>query len=452
MAAPPPGWADRVRGVIGRPALSAHAERSYRAERLAQIVLPVSGAVLEGGFTGVVAAKAFDLHPFGIAVISAAPMFANLASAGFAWLAHGRRKVPLLFAIQACIAAFVLAIALLPESPAGGLVLVACFVMARLLIAGFITVRSVVWTLNYPAAVRARVTSRLTLITVVVMSSVSWIGSVLLDRDSDHFRWIYAVAAASCLLGAVVYGRVRLAGEEGPGEPTSPVAASSPGGPGRARVFGVLREDPTFARYLAWQFLLGLSNMMVEAPLVLLLTRDLGASYQVSILLTVVLPLALSVLTLPITAAWIDRVHIARFRAVHSWLWVAALGLTWFGAAQASLLWVGAGRAMLGLARSGGMLAWQLGHNDFAHPDRAGLYMGLHATLTGLRGAIAPFVGVALFVGWGEGALGPLGWPGSSGIGSSVWLVAAGLSTVATLGFALLDREIRSRRKGRRAG
>jgi hypothetical protein len=40
---------------------------------------------------------------------------------------------------------------------------------------------------------------------------------------------------------------------------------------------------------------------------------------------------------------------------------------------------------------------WNLGHNEFATPENSGDYMAVHVMLTGLRGFVAPFVGVYLF-------------------------------------------------------
>ena len=46
---------------------------------------------------------------------------------------------------------------------------------------------------------------------------------------------------------------------------------------------------------------------------------------------------------------------------------------------------------------AGGRLGWNLGHNDFASDGRSTLYMSIHVTLTGIRGLIAPLVGVGLY-------------------------------------------------------
>ncbi|MFM7806968.1 MAG: hypothetical protein ACKPEA_03445, partial [Planctomycetota bacterium] len=49
-------------------------------------------------------------------------------------------------------------------------------------------------------------------------------------------------------------------------------------------------------------------------------------------------------------------------------------------------------------------LAWNIGHQDFAPPERDAEYMAVHVTLNGIRGLIAPFLAVGLYEGlkaWG---------------------------------------------------
>lgn len=384
---------------------------------------------MEGGFVGVIADKTFHVHPAALALISAAPMFGNLSSVFWARFAEGRRKVPLLVAMNSLLVVLVASVALVPEGALGGWLLIAALVASRLVLGGTVTVRSVVWTVNYPTEVRARVTSRLTVISNLVLMSTALAGGLILDRHPDAFRWIYAGAAILILPGVFAFSRVKLLGEETRGS-LAIGSESRAEDAGPLAALRILRKDPTFARYLAWQFLLGVSNMMTEPIALYVVSRQLAASYATSIALLTVVPMALGAITLPLWAGYIDRVHIAEFRSRHSWLWVISQALTAVGAIRGSLAWIAAGRVVLGVAQGGGILAWQLGHNDFAHPERAGLYMGLHATLTGLRGAIAPFVGMALFVG-------VAGW---GGIGGWVLVLCALTSGVATLGFASLHR------------
>jgi MFS family permease len=409
-------------------------------------VIPIVSALTEGGFVGVIADKVYRVHPGLLALIVAAPMLGQLASVAFARIAAGRRKVPLVTSLMAVSVLGTASIALLPERPLAGSLLAGLMILTRLALSGIITIRSVVWTLNYPRESRARVTSRLQILTALTMTATSVAGGLFLDSSPESFRSVYLVGAALAAFGVLFFSRVKLvdepaqlARERGAGFTEAGAAPRLSGG-----AFELLREDRTFARYQMWQFLLGVSNMMVEAPLVFLVSRELEAGYAASIALTQAIPLGLSLVTLPVWAGYMDRVHILQFRAYHSWLWVISQALTWLGAIQGSLLWVTVGRIVLGFGRGGGSLAWQLGHNDFAKPENVGLYMGVHVTLTGIRGAFAPFLGMLLYVGWSPIELPLLGLrlPEFPGIGGHAIGLACLFSAAATLGYGRLHREV----------
>ena len=78
-----------------------------------------------------------------------------------------------------------------------------------------------------------------------------------------------------------------------------------------------------------------------------------------------------------------------------------------------------------GLGMGGGKLAWNLGHLHFAPREEAELYMGIHVSLTGLRGLIAPLTGMLL---WGL-----IGW--------WVWIIAIGIALLSLGMFISLARE-----------
>jgi hypothetical protein len=427
------GWADALR----RPEIEPAALASFRRERAADATLPLCMALMEGGFIGVIADKVYHAHPAWIALASAAPMFGNLSSVWWARLAERVRPVPLLVGLQAGLVACVAGVALLPRSPLGLVLLMWLLVAARLAIGAMATVRSLVWTHNYPRAVRARVTARLAILSQAAMAASGALAGFALDRHPAALPWLFALGAAIGVLGVWAYAGVRLSGQG------SSASGSSREALPRISTWRVLREDPVFARYLGWQFLLGVSNMMIEPAVVYAVSREMGAGYGMSIAIVTVVPNVLSMLTLPLWAGWVDRMHAAEFRAKHSWLWVISQGLMGFGTLVGSVYWIGFARIVFGIARGGGNLAWSLGHNDFAHPDRAGLYMGVHATLTGLRGVFAPFLGMLLYLGAVPRAL-PFGFasPAIPALGGWMMLLAAGLALWATLGFAKLQREI----------
>ena len=84
------GWLDRF---FSLPPLPDAARRAFRYEQLTELTLPAAFTLLEGGIVGVIAAKIYQVSPFVLAVITAAPMFGNLSSFFRSRLATARTKV-----------------------------------------------------------------------------------------------------------------------------------------------------------------------------------------------------------------------------------------------------------------------------------------------------------------------------------------------------------------------
>ena len=426
-----------LRRFTARPPLPAPAQRAFRYEQLTELTLPVAFTLLEGGIVGVIAAKIYQVSPFVLAVITAAPMFGNLSSYFWSRMANARTKVRFANAVQIATIACVLAIALAPVNQAGAALLVLGMILSRLLITGIITVRSVVWSLNYDRTVRARTTGRLQILTSLVTVVISSLVGPLLDQNPESFRWVYVSGAVFGMFGVYFFSRVNVIGEarhrvleRRNREVSSPEE--------KVGFMEILRRDKHYARYQLYQFTAGAANMIIEAPLVYLITRELNAGYTQSIAMTMVIPFAVSMVTLPIWASYLDRVHVAEFRARQSVLWVISQTLLWLGALLGSLWWIGVSRFVLGIARGGGALAWQLGHNDFADQKALSAYMGIHVTLTGVRGAIMPFLGMLLYMGFLE----------TDGIGAHLFALAAALSVISWIGFRRLHRDMQAHRSG----
>jgi len=407
------------------------ARTSFRWEKLTECAFPITLVLLEGGVVGVIAAKVYQVSPLTLAIISAAPMFANLSS--FAWnrVASGRPKVSLACLLQVGILLCVLAVAITPINDTGAVVLVASMIISRILVAGLVTIRSVIWSLNYARSKRAQATGQLqmiaSLVTVIIASAVG----PFLDRYPDGMPWLYAVGVLAGLIGIAFFRRVTVIGEA---EHLQKESEASSQRRQSVSFVTILRNDRRFAKYQMSMFAAGFGNMLIEAPLIFLITRELAASYATSIALTMVIPFTISLVSLPLWARYLDRVHVAQFRARQSLLWVVALILTMLGAVLGSILWLAISRVVMGIARGGGSLAWQLGHNDFAKPDQLSAYMGIHVTLTGVRGAIAPLLGMLLYSNLG----------GISGDGAWVFAVAAFICGLSGLGFNHLYRQMES--------
>ena len=430
---------------------------AYRRELRAAFTFSPAVALLEGGTVGVLSKTVFDVGNFGFAAIVAAPMFANLTSLFWTRAARGRRKARFVAGVMAALCVLVAAVALLPVSPAGAAGLVGAVILGRCLLAGLVSVRSAIWRLNFPRARRARITGKVLMVASVVFAAVPLAVGPLLDARPQAFRVVFPAAALLGLFGVLQMYRLRVRTEPAllTAERRPPGAAAGDGGPvrrnGRPHGFvSVLTEDHRFRQYMVCQFLAGVANMMGNTAFALYIVEAVRArpdANQLGMTLTTTVPLLLAVLSVGLWSKLLDRSHIARYRIAHGLTWVFGQGLC-FGAAWYGHLWLlFLPQAVQGLMRGGGMIAWQLGHNDFADKRLAALYMGIHQTLTGVRGAFAPFLGVWLLAGHDAFVVPGTGLavPAWAGIEEGVFVVTTLLAVAAWAGFwrlsVLLERE-----------
>lgn len=404
------------------------ARPSYRRELLAWSLLPVMMGALEGGVVGTIATRAFvgvasqasiDLA---VAIIIGAGASANLSSALWASLASGRNKVRALVLLQIATALCAAVPAILPISSSGLLMLTASVVLARVFWCGVVTVRTSVWAANWTRDVRARVTGRIMVMSAIAAAMTGLLFGGVLDRDPEAFRWLFPAAALFGLAGAAVYARIRVrrhAALQQSERNTTPNSGLLPRNLARPLI-----QNRPFRRFMACLFVLGSGNMMVDAPLVLALSTRFSTDYLLSIAIVSSIPIITMPLAVGLWSRLLDRVHVVRFRAVHSWAFVVSNLMLLIGIALASMPIVIVAAVVRGVGYAGGVLAWNLGHHDFAPPGESGQYMGTHVTLTGIRGLCAPLLGVFLWQ-W-------LGWP--------AFALPLMLSLAGALGFLALAR------------
>ena len=434
--------------------------QSYVHELVNALTFPAALAMVEGGVLGVLAKKAFDVSDMLFATIMAAPLFANLTSFFWARLARSRAKIRFISILQISTLASVGAIALLPTRGFGPQLLTLLIIASRCLLTGIVTLRSIVWRQNYPRPLRAQITGRLVSLSSIFMAIAPIFGYIVLDAwDVRAFRLIYPLSMLFGVIGVVAYSRVRLRGEKEllrfESEPTSrPKPHGTPGSiyeydpiSSTQNIWQVLRRDGHFRQYMFWQFISGVAQMGSEVAIIYIIvnmTKDLRFAFVTSITLTTTLPLLVAVTTLHLWAKCLDRMHVVRFRVHQGWFAVGSNVCNWLATLMGSLWVLAVARILQGLGRSGGMLAWVLGHNDFADRRMAAVYMGIHVTLTGVRGAIAPFLVMALHSGWKPESISLFGsiLPKFDGIGGNVFLVLAGICGLGMIGFAWLDRSI----------
>ncbi len=387
-----------------RPAAMPHLSRGhYLRELPAWAFLPIMIGAVEGGVVGVVANNAFADHvpkialEYAVATLAGAGAFANILSFAWARWAHGRNKIRFLVALMLAVCVMVGMIAAAPLNTAGLVLLVAGVVGARVCWSGVAMLRSTVWRANYPRADRARIAGKFATIQSVMTVTIALLIASVMEKNEHLFRFIYPAAAGLGAIGAIFYSRMRVRGHRALllAELDAPLTQRPSFNP--RGVLRVLADDRRYRRFMTSQFVFGVGNMMTMAPIILVVKDVFGLGYLGGILITSIIPFACMTFAISGWSRFMDRMHIIQFRAMHSWVFVVTAALLAVATlTQTAALLFGAA-ALRGIAFGGGVLAWNLGHHDFAPPHRASEYMAVHVTLTGLRGLIAPFLGVSLY-------------------------------------------------------
>ncbi len=381
---------------------------NYRWELSSACFTPFAMACVEGGVIGVIAKKTFDAPDAVIAALSAAPAMANIT--GFFWirLLRGRDRVRAVVVTQLLWMLCVALIAAAPVNTLGLAMLVILAICARSALAGLYNARSELWRANYARQARAHVTGRLTIVHSLVSGlaglAIAWGMDMYAEQAPWTFRPLYLAAAALGLIGAWCFSNVRwrarasiLAEERTPGSESARAGAGT--------MISVLKNDAAYRRFMSAQFVLGMAQLAGTAPFVSAVAEMMD--YSAAIALTHVIPILMPIVSIPMWSRLLDRMHIVNFRVYHTWVFVianvitcAALLLGAGGALALAIPLLYLSRGVVGVGFGGGRLAWAIGHHDFAPPHLANVYTGIHVTLTGVRGAIAPFIGVFLYSGW----------------------------------------------------
>ncbi len=370
-------------------------------ELSAWALMAVPMGVLSGGVAGVIVNPVFGgaVPPWvlglAVALLTGAGPVANLTSAFWAHASRGRARIGLIATLQAFFCVCLAAAAAMPITTLGLAGFVGLLLAAQTIWCGIITTRAHIWRQNYTREARTAFAARNQLVVSLIHAGIGAVTGWLIAREPQAFR-ILLLGAAACAAASIVRVRLlRLRGER------RLLAAERRENAARLfdprRFWAILTDDPLYRRYMTWMMVLGSGNLMFTAPLILSMTNDLGVPSATQVWITAALPTLIAPLATLYWARHLAREHVVTFRARNS-RWYAASVILFALAAiggQIPLLWLAS--AALGVGIGGGVLGWNLGHNDFAPDEKVSEYVGLHVSLTGVRGLLAPLTGVALY-------------------------------------------------------
>lgn len=248
-----------------------------------------------------------------------------------------------------------------------------------------------IYTDQFPAARRGRLLS----VTIAAKYACSGLVAIgvgrLLGRDASTWRWAQLMLLASVIGSALC---VRSLG----GEALRPHTALAAGQKERpwVRRWELLRTDRTLRLTLSSWMLMGFANLMMVPLRVEFLANPrfgIDATSATIGMLTITIPAVLRLMLAPMYGWVFDHLPFFVARILVNVGFAISI-LAFFSGSSMSGLVLGA--IVFGISAAGGDVMWALWTSRLAPPEHLADYSALHTFTTGLRGVVAPFVGLWL--------------------------------------------------------
>ncbi|MCD4830086.1 MAG: MFS transporter [Candidatus Cloacimonetes bacterium] len=249
----------------------------------------------------------------------------------------------------------------------------------------------------FSARVRGRVFGWMSSITTLVVVLLSFFGGRLLDVNEGAYRPMFAIFGIVGFVGTSMLAFIRYTN---PAKPVVKEPLSLSGlllGPIK-RAWLLLHHNRGFALFELSYFIYGMGFLLIIPVIPRYLVTDLGMDYTQSFLAKGVIAQLGIMLLSPLAGRLHDNRHPLKYSAVAFALLALypMLLLASSFAGDWSHMMVYLAFACFGVAMAGVNISWNLGSIYFAGDEDASMYQSVHVTLTGVRGALVPFMGLGL--------------------------------------------------------
>lgn len=399
-----PGRRRRVAALVPRPTLPYYSGYTYYFQVRSSIFGGLSGGIM--GLGSMVFKKGLGASPALIALL------AMLAALPCLFTPFWSRFLQRFNLRRAIIALALLANAPLLFIALTGLpgVYVAVMFLSAIFGSAFLPLRNNILERNYRAGIRGRAFGYTEAFSVVVGLAGSQLAGVLLDAHPGAYRYIFPVGGVCGFVSMLFFARMKIRRADritGQFEKTPRHGVARTLRESVRDIFRILKENPLFRRYERNFFLYGLGLLITEPVIVIFADNDLNASYAFYAVARLVIPPLVQMIFLPVWGRLMDRLGASKTAGLsYSLLVVWALILAASALTLSEVLFL-LSFTVFGVAMSGVSIVWHLGSMEFANragSGEAGDFMAVHNMLVGVRGGIAPWIGVGALMLFGPHA------------------------------------------------
>lgn len=247
---------------------------------------------------------------------------------------------------------------------------------------------------------RAKVYGYTTSLSMLIAVSFTFMAGRMLDINEQSFRLILAITAVAGLIASLLLSLVKIQ------EPLlrtecAPFHWKDAMRDPIRRSLKLLKTNKPFASFERSFSIYGMGFIMVQPVLPIFLVDMLKLTYTGNFIAKGIISQLPILLLSPYLGKWHDKLHPFRFISIFFGLlaffpalFIASalfLQVRWLAVALVYIAYI-----MYGFAMAGVNIAWNMGSIYFAGDEDASMYQSVHVTLTGVRGVIAPLLGLLL--------------------------------------------------------
>ncbi|MBN2788929.1 MAG: MFS transporter [Candidatus Delongbacteria bacterium] len=236
---------------------------------------------------------------------------------------------------------------------------------------------------------------------LTVVATVFIIGS-LLDFDNYSFRYIYPVTAILSIIGGYIF--LRIPYRDKPAENKTTMMKSLAGS--ISSMTSVIKQNKPYRDFEVGFMFYGLSFMIAWPVMTIFFEDVLHLNYS-SVAFYKNQATLLSLIILPFMGRYIGKTDprkFAIFTFLSLMLFLIFLGITEYWSANFNLMNMTfyysllIAHTFLAVFFAMMLLLWNIGSAYFCINDDVSTYQSIHITLTGVRGAFAPLIGVGIYL------------------------------------------------------
>ena len=248
---------------------------------------------------------------------------------------------------------------------------------------------------------RARVFGLTLSLGMTVSVIVTFFAGRLLDIREESFRWILAITGVCGFISAAALSLIQI---------QEPVVQKNCAKLSWKQILlepitgtiKLLKENKDFAAFERSFSIYGMGFIMMQPIIPIYLVDKLQLSYTVNFLAKGIVSQLGMLLLSPVIGKYHDRTHPYRFMAgAFAMLMLFPVLVVFSSLAQGSpalpVILIFVAYAIFGLAMAAVNITWNMGSIYFAGDSNASIYQSVHVTMTGIRGLIAPVLGIVLY-------------------------------------------------------